>query len=61
MAVMKELNPSLVSDGGDNIEALTVDINVKKMQIACCTAYGPQEKDQQLKKDVFLAISGQRG
>ena len=27
MAVVKELNPSLVMDGGDDVEALTVDIN----------------------------------
>ena len=51
MAIMQELNPSLVSDGGDDAEALTVDINVKKMQIACSTAYGPQEKYPQIKQE----------
>ena len=45
LAVLEELNPALVSDGGENVEALTVDINVKKMKIACSTAYGPQEND----------------
>jgi hypothetical protein len=39
MAVVQELNPALVRDGGKDIEALTVDINVKKMQISCTTAY----------------------
>ena len=53
MAVVKELNPSLVRDGGDDVEALTVDINVKKMQISCSTAYGPQEKDSRTKKEKF--------
>ena len=42
---MQELSPALVRNGGDCVEALTVDITVKKMQIACTTAYGPQEKD----------------
>ena len=53
MAVLKELNPALVSDGGENIEALTVDINVKKMKIACSTAYGPQENDTLENKEIF--------
>ena len=38
MAVVKDLNPALVRDGGDEVEALTVDINVKHMQISCTTA-----------------------
>ena len=53
MAVVQELNPALVRDGGTNIEALTVDINVKKMQIPCTTAYGPQENDPKPKKELF--------
>ena len=28
MAVVKDLNPALVRDGGDEVEAVTVDINV---------------------------------
>ena len=53
MAVVKDLNPALVRDGGNEVEALTVDINVKQMQISCTTAYGPQEKDQLSKKEAF--------
>ena len=53
MAIMQELSPALVRDGGDCVEALTVDITVKKMQIACTTAYGPQEKDSIDKKSNF--------
>ena len=40
-------------DGGKDIEALTVDINVKKMQISCTTVYGPQENDSKQKKENF--------
>ena len=40
-------------DGGSQVEALTVDINVNRMKIACTTAYGPQEKDPRDKKENF--------
>ena len=53
MAVKKELNPALVRDGGEEVEALAVDIFVKKMGIACITAYGPQENDLKGKKATF--------
>ena len=53
MAVQKELCPSLVRDGGEEVEALTVDIFVKKMSISCTTAYGPQENDLKEKKVNF--------
>ena len=53
LAIVKDLSPALVRDGGKNVEAITVDINVKKMQISCVTAYGPQEKDTSEKKEMF--------
>ena len=53
MAIERNLSPALVRDGGQNIEAITVDISVKKMQITCVTAYGPQEKEASEKKDMF--------
>ena len=53
LAIEKGLSPALVRDGGQNIEAITVDISVKKMQITCVTAYGPQEKEASEKKDMF--------
>ena len=42
MAIIQEFNPALVRDGGSEVEALAVDINVKHMQIVCSTAYGPR-------------------
>ena len=53
MAVLQELKPALVRDGVELVEALTVDINVKQMQIVCSTAYGPQENDSKQKKKLF--------
>ena len=52
-AIIQELSPALVRDGGSEVEAITVDINVKQMQIVCSTAYGPQENDSRGKKDIF--------
>ena len=53
MAVKTELNPVLARDGGEDVEAIAVDISIKKMLIVCATAYGPQEKDPREKKDRF--------
>ena len=54
MAILTELSPALVRDGGDEVEAMTVDICVKKMQVSCTCAYGPQEKDPLSKKESFV-------
>ena len=51
----KELNPAFVRDGGQEVEALTVDLHVKQMTISCSTAYGPQESDTLKKKQLFWA------
>ena len=53
LAVLQELKPALVRDGGENVEALTVEIKMKQMQVICSTAYGPQENDSKHKKDLF--------
>ena len=53
MAIMQELSPALVRDGGEYVEALTVDNTVKKMKITCTTAYGPQEKESVEKQSKF--------
>ena len=49
----RQLNPTLVRDGGDDVKAITVDINLKKIKISCTTAYGPQKNDPQVKIDNF--------
>ena len=47
----QDLNPAFVRDGGEKVEALTIDIHVKTMTISCTTAYGPQESDSLEKKN----------
>ena len=61
MAVKTELNPALARDGGEDVEAIAVDISIKKFQNVCTTAYGPQEKDLRDKKGYVLAVFGRRG
>ena len=53
LSARTELNPAFVQDGGDKVEALTVDIHMKQMTISCTTAYGPQESDKLEKKNLF--------
>ena len=53
MAVKKELQPALVRDGGDEVEALSVDITTYEMNVRCDVAYGCQESDKVKKKDDF--------
>ena len=44
LAVVKDLNRALVSDGCDDVEALTVDICVKKMQFPALQHIVPRKK-----------------
>ena len=49
----KDLSPAWVSEGENGVEALSVDIFLRKMKIRCCAAYGPQENALIDKKDAF--------
>ena len=42
-----------VREGADNVEALSVEIFVKKMTIRCVVAYGCQENDLVERKEAF--------
>ena len=48
-----DLNPILVRDGGERVEAITIDIHIKNMAISCTNAYGPQENAKLSKKTEF--------
>ena len=50
---VKDLHPALVRAGGDDVEALSIDIFLKNMKIRCCVAYGPQENELVEKKNAF--------
>ena len=47
------MQPAFVREGNDNVEALSVDIFVKKMKIRCCIAYACQEWDLKERKEEF--------
>ena len=48
-----KLSPVLTRCGGDQVEALSVNIKLQQIKIWCCNAYGPQNNDSNLKKDSF--------
>ena len=48
-----KLSPVLTRNGGDEVEAITVNIRIQNMNLICCTAYGPQNSDNIEKKDNF--------
>ena len=53
LGCLKELHPVWVKEGQDQVETLSVNIFVQKMQIRCCVAYGCQETDPVDRKDAF--------
>ena len=49
----KELQPVWLREGSSQVEAMSVEIYVKKMKIRCCIAYGPQENECVQNKEEF--------
>ena len=43
VSALKVLKPAFKSDGGENVEAITINIHVKNMTVSVTSAYGPQE------------------
>ena len=53
IGVINDLNPTWISEGDDNVEALTVDIWVEGFPIRLICGYGPQEYDKKVRKLSF--------
>ena len=53
ISALKQLHPAFVSNGGEEAEALTIDIHVQNMAITITSAYGPQESTNCETKDAF--------
>ena len=53
ISALKTLQPVFVSDGGEDAEAVTIDIHVKQMAITITSAYGPQESAKNDIKALF--------
>ena len=47
------LRPILTRNGGDDAEALSVNVKIGKIEVLYCTAYGPQNNDSSEKKENF--------
>ena len=56
VAAKRELNPILVSEAEDDIDAITININTKNISISCTSAYGPQTSAPVEIKTKFLII-----
>ena len=50
---LKDLYPALVREGKDDIEAISIEIFLKKIKVRCLVAYGPQETQTIEKKQAF--------
>ena len=53
IAAKKDLNPVLLAEGEDDVEAISIDIHPAKIVISCTSAYGPQQRDSASKKEKF--------
>ena len=53
LAALKDLNPTFVCDGGEDVEVITVDIHLKDMAVSVISAYGPLENAAAHKKNAF--------
>ena len=49
----KDLNPVLIAEGEENVEAISIDITLAKIVISCTSAYGPQQRDSATNKTKF--------
>ena len=55
LSASKEVNPTFYCDGGEDVEAITVTIHLKGMEISVTSAYGPLENALLEKKNAFWA------
>ena len=55
LGVAKELNPTWLGEGDDQVEVLSVQINAKDFPIRCVGGYSPQENDPVERKSKFWA------
>ena len=53
IAAKKDLNPILIAEGDEDVEAITIDIHPKNIVIFCTSGYGPQQRDTIEKKSNF--------
>ena len=53
IAAISELNPTLISQGEDDVEAITIEVHAKNATILCTSAYGPQMREHINKKHQF--------
>ena len=53
IGVKKELPSSLIRDGGEDVECLTVQVEVGQQELVVVCGYGPQENAGMTRKEIF--------
>ena len=53
VGVLNDLNPVWLGEGEDNVKAISIQISVKGLNVRIVNAYGPQEYDDQEKRNFF--------
>ena len=53
LGCLKELQPVWVREGDDIVEAMSIEISLKNLNIRCCVAYGFQESEKVENKEKF--------
>ena len=53
IAAKKALNPVLIAEGNEEVEAISIDIHPSNIKISCTSAYGPQLRDSLTRKTKF--------
>ena len=53
VGALHDLNPILLRQGNDEVECLTVQVDVGHVKVRCVTGYGPQRDDSTDRKHKF--------
>ena len=53
VGALKDINPVWIGDGGKEVEAVSIKVSVREMDIRIVCAYDPQEYDDIDKKIIF--------
>ena len=61
LGVSKEFESTLITEGDDETEVVSVKVFLEEFPVRAVAAYGPQENALKEKKDKFLGLYRKRG
>ena len=53
VGALYDLNPMLISQGSDEVECITIEVNTEDTRLRCIVGYGPQISDSPTRKELF--------